>query len=275
GAQRLVSVEIEEIIETTSSISLRWEADADSVRSLRLVEKTQESSDVTSFAFEARDGGPLAGFEPGQHLPIELSVPGQEEPVRRTYSLSSSPRDDKYRISVKREPEGLVSRHLHDNVEPGDIIESRRPSGDFMMTCNICPLVLVSAGVGVTPMVSILRAITMEKSTRPVWFIHGAKNSQYHSLAVEVEQIASKHKNVVTHIAYSQPGAGDDLGMDYHSKGRISGRIIEDLVQSVEAHYFLCGPTGFMAEIQESLEQSGVCAERIHFETFGPAIQKR
>ena len=274
GAQRLVIVNIEEVVEVPSAISLRWEADADSVRSLRLVEKIQESRDVTSFVFEARDNGPLAGYEPGQHLPIEVTIPDKKEPVGRTYSLSSAPGDERYRITVKREPEGLISRYLHDNVEPGDIIESRRPAGDFMMTCNVCPLVLISAGVGVTPMVSILRSITSETSKRPVWFIHGARNSRYHPLAAEVTQIADMHKNVFTHIAYSQPEPGDALGKDYDSEGRISGPLIEKLVQSAEAHYFLCGPTGFMAEIQESLERSGVSAERIHFETFGPATQK-
>ena len=150
GARRLVTLEVDEIIELSAAVGLRWEADAESVRSLRLVEKTSQSNDVTSFVFEARDGGLLATFEPGQHLPIELSISGVAETARRTYSLSSPPSDERYRITVKREAHGLVSRHLHDNVEPGAIIESRRPAGDFMMTCNVCPLVLVSAGVGVT-----------------------------------------------------------------------------------------------------------------------------
>ena len=106
GARRLVTVEIEEIIELPSALNLRWDEDADSFRSLRLIEKIAESDNVTSFVFEARDGGPLAGFEPGQHLPIELSIPGIDQPVRRTYSLSSSSDDDRYRITVKREAQG-------------------------------------------------------------------------------------------------------------------------------------------------------------------------
>ncbi len=271
GARRLVCLDIEEIVEVRSAVKLRWDADAESVRSLRLVEKMPESEDVTSFIFEARDGGPLTAFEPGQHLPIEISLPGTKEPTRRTYSLSSSPNDDQYRITVKREPKGLVSGYLHGGIKPGAIIDSRRPAGDFMMTCNICPLVLVSAGVGVTPMVSILHTVAKEKSSRPIWFIHGARDGNHHPLADEVRNIAADVSNITVHVAYSQPAVTDKQGIHYDSEGRVSGALLADLVQNVDAHYFLCGPTQFMAEIQNSLEQQDIPADQIHFETFGPA----
>ncbi len=271
GARRLVTLDIEEIVELPSAIGLRWEADAESVRSLRLIAKVPESDDVTSFIFEARDGGPLAAFEPGQHLPIELSVPGIDEPARRTYSLSSSPSDDRYRITVKREPNGLVSRHLHDNVEPGAIIESRRPAGDFMMTCNICPLVLVSAGVGVTPMLSILHAVAAENSDRPVWFVHGARDGQHHPLAGEVRNLVANRPNIDVHVAYSRPRPKDRIGADYDTEGRIDGVLLSDLVRNMDAHYFLCGPTRFMADVQADLERQNVPMDQIHTESFGPA----
>ena len=270
GARRLVTLTIEEIVELPSAVGLRWQADAESIRSLRLIEKVRESDDVTSFIFEARDGGPLAAFEPGQHLPIKLSVPGTKEPARRTYSLSSSPNDDRYRITVKRELKGLVSGHLHDNVEPGAIIESRRPAGDFMMTCNICPLVLVSAGVGVTPMMSILHAVTSENSDRPVWFVHSVRDGNHHPFAKEVRDLVVNRPNINVHIAYSRPGAKDEPGTHYDSKGRVTGALLADLVQNVDAHYFLCGPTRFMAEIEADLERQNVPTDQIHFETFGP-----
>ena len=270
GARRLVTLDIKEIIELPAAVGLRWEADADSVRSLRLIEKNLESDGVTSFVFEARDGGPLAAFEPGQHLPIELSIPGVDEPARRTYSLSSSPSDDRYRITVKREPKGLVSRHLHDNVEPDAIIESRRPAGDFMMTCNICPLVLVSAGVGVTPMMSILHAVAEESSDRPVWFVHGARDGQHHPLANEVRGLIADRPNIDVHIAYSRSRPEDEIGKDYDSEGRVDGALLASLVQNVDAHYFLCGPTRFMADVQSELEHQNVPADQIHTETFGP-----
>ena len=270
GARRLVTLTIEQIIEIPNAVALRWDADADSVRSLRLVEKTGESDDVTSFVFEARDGGPLAAFEAGQHLPIEVSIPSVGS-VGRTYSLSSPPDDPRYRITVKREPNGLVSRHLHDHIEPGAIIESRKPSGDFMMTCNICPLVLVSAGVGVTPMMSMLHAVAAEGGARPVWFVHGARDGQHHPLAEEVRNLAESRPSFNVHVAYSRPGPEDRIGRDYDSAGRVDGALLARLVEAVEAHYFLCGPTRFMADVQSALERQGVCPERIHTESFGPA----
>lgn len=270
GARRLITLDIEEINELTGAVGLRWQADAGSVRSLRLVEKIPASADVTSFVFEARDGGPLAAFEPGQHLPIEMSVPGSDVPARRTFSLSSSPTDERYRITVKREPEGLVSNHLHNNVEPGAIIESRPPAGDFMMTCNICPLVLVSAGVGVTPMLSILHTVANENSDRPIWFVHGARDGQHHPLADEVRELATVRPNISLHFAYSRPGQNDVAGADYDSEGRVDGALLERLVNNIDAHYFLCGPTGFMAAVQADLESRNVQSEKIHTETFGP-----
>ena len=270
GARRLVTFDIEEIVELPSAVPLRWEADAESVRSLRLIEKIPESEDVTSFVFEARDGGPLPSFEAGQHLPIELSMPDLAEPVRRTYSLSSALDADRYRISVKREPHGLVSRHLHDHVEPGAIIDSRNPAGDFMMTCNKCPVALVSAGVGVTPMVSMLHSLAADDSERRVWFVHGVRDGGHHPLAREVHELATKRSGIQIHVAYSRPRAEDKIGIDYDSDGRVDGSLLADLIDNVEAHYFLCGPTRFMADIQTGLEQGGVPAEHIHTESFGP-----
>ena len=271
GARRLVTLDIERIVELPTALGLRWDADADSVRSLRLIEKIRESDDVTSFIFEARDGAPLAAFEPGQHLPIEVSIPGADGPVGRTYSLSSSPADPRYRITVKREPKGTVSRHLHDRVEPGAIIQSRKPAGDFIMTCNICPLVLVSAGVGVTPMMSILHAVAAEGDRRPVWFVHGTRNALHHPFAREVGDLLADRASFHAHIAYSRPRAEDRIGKDYDSEGRVDGALLARLVPNIEAHYFLCGPTGFMADLQSDLERRKICPERIHTESFGPA----
>lgn len=270
GARRLISLEIDEVLELRSAVSLRWAADADSVRSLRLIEKVAESEDVTSFVFEARDGGPLAEFEPGQHLPIELDIPGIAEPVKRTYSISSAPSQDRYRISVKREPQGLASRFLHDHLEPGAIIDSRRPAGDFMLTCNKCPLVLVSAGVGVTPMMSILLSMADKMADRPVWFVHGARDGGHHPLAEEVRTLSAKQPRATVHVAYSRPRPDDSKGVHYDSQGRIDGALLASLVDATDAHYFLCGPTQFMASVQADLESQGVSLDQIHTESFGP-----
>ncbi len=156
GARRLVQIEIEEIVELPAALPLRWSDAGSGVRSLRLIEKTAESEEITSFVFASRDDGPLTDFEAGQHLPLELEVPGHDVDVRRTYSLSNAPGSDHYRISVRREPLGLVSRHLHDGVEVGAIVSARAPAGDFVLGCPNCPVALISAGVDLTPMLSML-----------------------------------------------------------------------------------------------------------------------
>lgn len=270
GARRLVVFDIEEIVELPAAVALRWDADAESVRSLRLIEKIRESDDVTSFVFEARDAGPLPAFEAGQHLPIELEVPGLEQPVRRTYSLSGAPGHDRYRISVKREPRGLASRHLHDHVEPGAILDARRPAGDFMMSCNKCPVALVSAGIGVTPMVSMLHALAAAGGESPVWFVHGVRDGGHHPLAREIRELAARHAGIRLHIAYSRPRTKDEAGIDYDSEGRVDGALLARLIGDVDAHFFVCGPTQFMADLQTDLECRDIPAEHIHTETFGP-----
>ena len=270
GARRLVTIDIEEIVELPAAVPLRWDANAGSVRSLRLVEKIRESDDVTSFVFEARDSGPLPGFEAGQHLPIELEVPGLEKSVSRTYSLSGAPSTERYRISVKREPSGVASRHLHDRVQVGAFVNARKPAGDFLLPCTKCPVVLVSAGVGLTPMVSMLHTLAADGSERPVWFVHGARNGLHHPFAQEVRDLTADRPTFNVHVAYSRPRPEDPIGSDYDSEGRVDGALLARLVKNVEAHYFLCGPTRFMADIQSDLERQGICPERIHTESFGP-----
>jgi NAD(P)H-flavin reductase/predicted pyridoxine 5'-phosphate oxidase superfamily flavin-nucleotide-binding protein len=209
GARRLVTIDIDAVVELPGAVALR--RDADSVRPLRLIDKVRESADVTSFIFAARDGGPFPPFEAVQHLPIELDVPDLEEPVRRTYSLSSAPGDERLRISVKREPEGLASNHLHDRVEPGDFVNARKPVGIFGLPCGECPVVLVSAGIGVTPMISMLHALASKNDAdaAPVWFVHGARDGDHHALAKEVRDLASDRQSVRIHVAYNQPRSED------------------------------------------------------------------
>jgi len=271
GARRLVIFNIEEVVELPTAISLRWDSDAESVRTLRLVAKIRKTEDVASFVFEARDGGSLPRFEAGQHLPIELKIPELKERVRRTYSLSGSPGDSRYRISVKREPRGLASRYLHDQVEPGAMINARCPAGDFIMSRDTCPIVLVSAGIGVTPMVSMLHALAADADKRPVVFVHGARDSGHHALGREAREMAARRNGIRVHIAYSQPRPEDESGKDFDSQGRIDGELLASLVEDPDAQYYLCGPTHFMADIQTDLERRGIPSDHIHTESFGPA----
>ena len=273
GARRLVALDIEEIVELPSAVPLRWDAMADSVRTLRLIEKTPESVDITSFVFAARDGGSLPLYEAGQYLPVELDVPGVDGTVSRTYSLSGPPSTEKYRITVKREPFGIASRHLHDEIEVGAFVNSRKPAGDLILPCDQCPVVLASAGVGITPLAAMLHslALTDENIDRPIWFLHGARNSDHHALAKEMNELAADRSEINLHIAYSRPLPHDKQGVDYNSEGRVSGELIRSFIAIPEAQYLLCGPTAFMAEIQDTLEENGIPSERIHTESFGPA----
>ena len=271
GARRLVSLDIEQVVELPFALPLRWDASADSVRTLRLMEKTPESADITSFVFEARDGGPLPLYEAGQYLPIELDVPGIDGTVGRTYSLSGAPGTERYRITVKRDPMGIASRHLHDNIEIGAFVDARKPAGELILPCDKCPVVQVSAGVGITPMAAMLHSLAGEDGGRPVWFIHGTRDSAHHALASEMRDLAASRPGINLHIAYSKPLAEDKLGIDYNSKGRIDGDLITSFLALPEAHYLLCGPTAFMANIQNTLEKQGIPSERIHTESFGPA----
>lgn len=269
GARRLVYIDVEEVRELPRALPLRFSEAGSGVRSLRVVEKVKESEEITSFVFVSRDDGSLEPFQAGQHLPIELDVPSQRDSVRRTYSLSGAPNMTSYRISVKREPKGLVSRHLHDAVEVGSIVGARAPAGNFVLGCTNCPVALISAGVGLTPMLSMLHHLTREGAGRPIWWIHGARDRAHHALAEEIAELATGNANLRTLVVYSRPGPGDELGVHYDVQGRVTADLISDFVDAPDAHYYMCGPTRFMADVQDGLEARGIAPERINSESFG------
>jgi len=272
GARRLVRLEIDAVVWLENALPIRFEAAGGAVRELRLIAKQRESADVSSFVFAARDGSGLPGHIAGQHLPIELEIPGQASPVSRTYSLSNEPGDANYRISVKRDPRGLVSRLLHDRLEVGAILSAGTPQGTFTLDApSQRPVVLVSAGVGLTPLVSMLHSLARSTAESPVWFVHGARDGDHHPLRHEVERLADTAAHVNVHVAYSQPRPDDTFGEDYQSVGRIDGALLASLVPSLDADFYLCGPRGFMAAIETQLAERGVSSDQIRTESFGPA----
>jgi ferredoxin-NADP reductase/predicted pyridoxine 5'-phosphate oxidase superfamily flavin-nucleotide-binding protein len=258
GAQRLVIVDIEEIVLLEGVLPLRWSDPGDAVRALRVVQKIRESDDVTSFVLAARDGGELVDFEAGQHLPIEVQVDGYDHPLKRTYSLSISPGAGLYRITVKREPLGTVSRHLHDKVHEGDFINTKAPAGEFVLEHSDRPVVLISAGVGITPMVSMLHAEAGSPQQRSVTTIHGARDGAHHPLGGEVQALAQQSDNVRLEVAYSRPRAEDTAGHAYHHTGRVDAELINAAVPDFNADFYLCGPTSFMADVITVLSERGV-----------------
>ncbi len=273
AARRMIDVTIDAVIERPAALSLRWQSDAAHTRPLVVAEKLVESADITSLHLLPADRLPRDTFEAGQHLPVELKIPGSANKVRRSYSLSGSPSDDFYRLSIKREALGLTSRYVHDTLKVGDIIEAGRPSGDFVIPCAACPLVLVSAGVGLTPMLSMLHAVAAEQSDRSVWFVHGARNSHYHAFRDEVDQLVETNRNFQEMVFYSQPLDGDRRGVDYDVAGRITPGPLLKLEVGPDAHYMLCGPAAFLTTIRSGLEGLGIPGDQIHFESFGPSSQ--
>lgn len=268
GARQLVSFEVDEIVELTSVLHLRWQKEASAIRSLRLAEKIRESSDVTSFVFEARDEGALPSFKAGQHLPIELSLPAGHGKIQRSYSLSGDPSEGRYRISVKREPNGLVSRLLHDVLQVGGYIDAGRPAGDFALPETKDPVVLASAGIGITPLLSMLHHLAGEDGSRPVWFVQSVRDGDHHPFRQEVESLTAGRPNIRHEIRYSRPQPSDVSGQDYDAVGRITAQELLDLSPTLQTQYFLCGPSAFLADLKSGLEQLGVSQERIHFEAF-------
>jgi ferredoxin-NADP reductase len=271
GARRLIRFTLEEANWLEEALPLRWDFAAEAARELRLVKKTRESADVVSFVFESEDGQSLTDFAAGQHLPIEIDLPGHAEPTTRTYSLSNGPDDRRYRISVKRESLGAGSRYLHDSIAVGAILSARAPAGDFVLDHGRRPVVLVSAGIGVTPMVSMLHALAESAEARPVWFVHGARDGRHHALADEVRTLAAKSDFVRTHVSFSRPLPEDLERRDFDAQGRVNAALLESLLPDLDVEFYLCGPIAFMADLQSELEDLGVSSDQIHSESFGPA----
>ncbi len=240
--------------------------------------KQAESAEISSFELQPPDGEPLPAFQPGQFLTIELHIPGQARPVLRTYSLSDFPHHGEpinhYRLSIKREPApkgqnvppGLASNFLHDHVVPGSSLRIRPPAGSFVLDTNSTkPIVLISNGVGITPMIAMAKAALGQPSPRPIWFLHGCRNGPFHAFRDEIASLAAAHSNLHRHIAYSRPGEGD--AGHYQSEGYVDWALVRSLVDQ-DADYFLCGSPAFMQALIAELRQAGIPEAAIHFEMF-------
>ncbi|MEM9761674.1 MAG: pyridoxamine 5'-phosphate oxidase family protein [Pseudomonadota bacterium] len=269
-ARRMIEVEIDAVLERPAALSLRWHALDDRARKLRLARRERESEHITSFYFAPLDGRPLDPFEPGQHLPIAVQIPGQSGMTKRSYSLSGSASDlTHYRLSVKREPDGLMSRFLHDDLRVGDIIEAMPPAGEFVLPNGNGPVVLISAGVGLTPMVSMLHALA--GTDRKAWYVHAARNGRERAMGGEVADLIARHDNLQKRVFFSRPDDEDHLGADFDEQGRLSANAIFQLSEEEDVQFLLCGPAPFLTDLKTGLEDLGVPSDNIHFETFGPS----
>ena len=251
-------------------------------RSFTVLRKVQESEEITSFYLKPEDNEAIPSFKPGQFLTIQLEIPGQDRPIIRTYSLSdyqTSP--DYYRLSIKREgvpkglevPPGIASNFMHDRVEVGTTLLAKPPNGKFFLNIgDKKPIVLISNGVGITPMIAMAKAVTLQNPDRPLWFIHGARSGQYHAFREEIKDLGAQNSHLLIHYAYSRPEPEDEG--QYDSQGYADTALVKRLVAEYlpEADYFLCGSPPFMDSLREGLVAEGVAANRIFFEAFSKGM---
>lgn len=298
GAERFIRIHIEEWRRVKASLPLRfqfgeyspmlqysgsWEQmdatlAAERERNVYLpyeVFKVEpESEIISSFYLRRTDGQPLPAYEPGQFLPIRLMMPDQSDPVARVYTLSDAPNGEYYRLSIKRE--GVASSFFHDHIRAGSQLEAMAPRGKFKLDrSSDRPVALISAGVGVTPMVAIANFLINEgirtRAFRPTYLIHGARNGKVHVFGNHIRHLTEAYPSIKAHIRYSQPKPTDRLGTDYDGAGHVDIEVLKQVLPFDDFDFYLCGPPRFMQSLYDGLTGLGVEAKRIHYESFGPA----
>jgi ferredoxin-NADP reductase/MOSC domain-containing protein YiiM len=236
-------------------------------RALRVKAIQPESADVRSFVLESEDRAPLPPPLAGQFLIFKLQLDPNAAPTLRSYSMSGAPGTGTYRISVKR-ADGAGSRFFHDRIHVGDILQVSAPRGNFTLAPGENPIVLLSAGIGATPVLSMLYSLA-PKSGREVWWCYGTRNSSEHPFATEARKLLADLPHSHSFIAYSQPSEGDQQGKDYDASGHLNLSSLQLLHLSQAADFYLCGPPAFLTELTAALQSWGVPYPRIHSEIFG------
>lgn len=291
ATQRSVQAESQLLRERIADITTRREFERrrnelswDGWRKFEIAEKVEEAEGVRSFYLKPHDKQSLPGFLPGQYLTFRLPLPAEPRPVVRCYSLSESPADAHYRISVKRQPppkdpgkankDKSSSNWLHDKVEVGDILDVKAPSGHFYLDpAEPRPVVLIGGGIGLTPTLSMLNTLIDRNDRREVWYFYGGRNGRDHAFQEHMAAIGREYPNVNYVCCYSDPEPGEAEGGPIRH-GRVSVDLFKELLPSNNYDFFFCGPPPMMAALYEGLVDWGVPESRIHYEAFGPASVK-
>jgi ferredoxin-NADP reductase/MOSC domain-containing protein YiiM len=239
-------------------------------RPLRVARVDREAANVVSLSIEETDGTPLPAALPGQFLVLRLRITPNGPMLLRNYSMSGMPGARTYRISVKRETNGLVSSYLFDHVNAGDVLEVSAPRGGFILRAGDAPVVLLSAGIGATPVLAMLHSLSSAASRREVWWIYGARNRAEHPFAKESRGLLQALVNSRSHIVYSKPDSGDEPGVDYDSVGHVDTPLLDRIGVARDAEFYLCGPPSFLRDLTSGLKTWGADSTRIHAEVFGP-----
>jgi ferredoxin-NADP reductase/MOSC domain-containing protein YiiM len=239
-------------------------------RKLAVTAISRESDTVISLHLADPGGAAVPAALPGQFLTLRLHPDPAGRPLLRSYSLSGPPGASGYRISVKREPRGAASQFLHTKVRTGDLLEAAAPRGAFILRSGQAPVLLVSAGVGATPVLAMLHALAAARSTRDIWWLHGSRRRADEPFAAESRALLAALPSAHRDICYSNPGPDDVQGRDYDTAGRLSAQVLAALDLPSDADAYLCGPPAFMADMSAALAAGGIQAGHIRTEVFGP-----
>jgi ferredoxin-NADP reductase/MOSC domain-containing protein YiiM len=237
-------------------------------RPLRVARKVHESGNVISLVLEPTDGQPLATALPGQFVVLRLG-PGSAPALMRSYSLSGEPGAMHYRVSVKREVHGAASAYIDDTLQIGDIVPASAARGNFTLRPGDTPVVLLSAGIGVTPVLAMLHALAAETSTRDIWWLYGTRNGREHPFAEEARGLLKALAHRHSHVCYSSPDPEDRPGIDFDTAGRLNTRVLQELDLPRNSDFYICGPSRFMSDLSAGLAALGVTPDHIHTEMFG------
>jgi len=241
---------------------------------LRVARIDRECADVISLLFESADGRRLTPALAGQFVVLRLR-PGPDRPMLyRSYSLSGALSDERYRVSVRIEPNGVAGNYLQSSIRPGDVLDVSEPRGGFSLQPGDAPVVLLSAGIGATPVLAMLHALAASASPREVWWLHGARNGSSHAFAAEVRRLLDTLARGRSQVWYSRPEADDRIGQDYDAAGRLAVTAVQGLRVPRDGDFYLCGPSSFIGDLTMGLAAWGVPRDRIHSEAFsgGPSL---
>jgi ferredoxin-NADP reductase/MOSC domain-containing protein YiiM len=237
-------------------------------RPFRVSRKVRESGSVTSLLLEPTDGQPIAAALPGQFIVLRLG-PTSAPALMRNYSLSGEPGARYYRVSIKREAHGAASAYVDDQLQVGDIVQASAARGSFTLRPDDTPVVLLSAGIGVTPVLAMLHALAAEASTREVWWLYGTRSGREHPFAEETRGLVKALAHRHSHICYSSPDPEDRPNVDFDAAGRLNTRVLQELDLPRNGDFYICGPSTFMSDLSSGLAGLGVAPDRIHTEMFG------
>lgn len=245
-----------------------------SYKRYRVVKKVKESNWVVSLYLQPLDEKTLAVFMPGQHLMFKIQLPGQEIPAFRYYSFSDSYDHGYYRISVKKEqPAGLCSAYIFDTVKEGDVLYAKGPLGDFVLdTSDHSPVVLIAGGIGITPLLSMIKSVAVDNPSREIWFFYGVNERNEHSFFAELAALKNNYPNFHIHTFYTKVYEDDRKGIHYDFDGFVSAEIILQQTGNNGLAHYICGPPVMMKYITEALINMGVGPGKIYTESFTSAI---